>query len=190
MSLIAARPLAQLQDDRSTSIPDPVLRLSPFSALDKLPPEVLHLIWSFIGHLDKFVALCHASSVIAIHEKRSPPRWTSVQVKPGMTLYMTFTRFKGFDYLTGLDDVDPAPGQSQMLKVQDMLIVGRDHFGIRGLYRDSNQIRQREPGMFFHTVPLQKVGTKNMKLYGFSDVSTERQPHDLPNFDRASSSET
>ena len=189
MSLIAARPWTQPQDDRSTSMPDPLLRRSPVPFLDKLPPEVLYLIWSFIGHLEPFVALFHAVSVTVIHEKRSPPHWISVQVKPGMTLYMTFSRFKGSDYLTGLDHVDHAPGQSQMLKVQDMLIVAREHFGVRGLYCKSDEIHQREAGMFFHTVSLRKVGTKNVKLYEFSDVSTESQPHVLANFNRASSSE-
>lgn len=142
--------------------------------LKRLPLVVLEEICSYLD-LEPFpelVALIQSSLNSAVYSKRGRPRWThGIEVKSGATLFMSFKAWNEQSYLTCLDSVRPRTGQTQVLRVEDALIVCRDHFGIRGLYARSDDIGERDPSLFFCTLPLRPSDRKLLKLRGFFDVS-------------------
>ncbi|RMZ75638.1 hypothetical protein DV738_g5398, partial [Chaetothyriales sp. CBS 135597] len=84
---------------------------------------------------------------------------------------MTFNDLNQHAYLATLDIAGNGQQQqpSRVLKLEDILIVCRDHFGIRGLYGNSEEVGDCGPGLFFHTISLQDQSRDLLTLSGFFD---------------------
>ncbi|KIW09664.1 hypothetical protein PV08_12079 [Exophiala spinifera] len=106
------------------------------------------------------------------YSKFSDPAWTDIDpLKPGMTLYMTFSEFEGRQYLAGVHTRPPRQ-RTKSLYIRDQLLIHRDHFAILNLYSTRNEIifdGSREKSTYYYTIDMRNTGLKDVKLHACSD---------------------
>lgn len=121
------------------------------------------------------------------YRERRAPSWIDVQhIKVGTTLYMSFSNFEGRTYLTDIN-INPCATSSKALVAQDELLICRDHFAIQNIYGSADRpgnLEARGQSVFYHTINLRQVGSKELTIRGFSDVSTRMLSKIIPNDQR------
>ncbi|OQV10636.1 hypothetical protein CLAIMM_14603 [Cladophialophora immunda] len=170
---ISARPLVRLRREKFLSQNLLKMLTSPlFEKFNELSVET-GLIENICFYLDPFpelVAITYASS-LRVRKKSHRPFWTDVNLKPGMSLYMTFQKFEGCAYVTNID-TEPSAMPGKVLRVQDELLVCRDHFAIQDVCGTSDPLhsqRVRGQPVFYHRINLRQIGTKQLNIRSFSD---------------------
>lgn len=187
---IVAKPLIRPETITSKSLARSLLDFFSAPFLDKFRPYPV-LIEEICTYLDPFpelTALTYAVSIARQYFKSSGYTWTdALSLKPGITLYMTFNTFQGYEYLSHMD-VNQSASWTKSIKVQDQLLVCRDHFAILDFCTSVDAVRRlglAKPLAFYQTIALRKTGVKELKLRGFSDVSINPAGYLLANVARA-----
>jgi hypothetical protein len=175
--VILARPL--VRPEREGFLSEHLLKrftLPSLPNLNTLPPETIKDICFYLDPYPELVAITYALSVAIRYKTHRTHSWTDLDLKPGMTLYMTFSNFERCTYLTNIDN-KPSAKYDKMLQVQDEFQVCRDHFAIQDIHGTGDRLyghNVRGESVFYQTINLRKIGRKELKIRGFSDVGISR----------------
>lgn len=93
-----------------------------------------------------------------------------------MALHMAFSNFQGCEYLFHIN-IAPSTSWTRSIKVQDQLLVCRDHFAVLDICSGVDEVHRlgmTKPSTFYQTINLRKTGITELKIRVFSDVSINR----------------
>ncbi|EXJ57308.1 hypothetical protein A1O7_07655 [Cladophialophora yegresii CBS 114405] len=143
--------------------------------LRALPAHVLLSICAYLDPFPELISIIQTLPLLTQYTKRDAPSWSWISgLRPGMTLFMTFDRAQGIEYVSRLDTIENDPGRSRPLLLGHELLVCQDHFGIRNLYSPADQLTpppKNPDTLFYQRIPLREPPASSSSLDLFSDVS-------------------
>ncbi|OAL28685.1 hypothetical protein AYO20_09409 [Fonsecaea nubica] len=139
--------------------------------LKSLPFNVLSIICTYLDPFPELMSIIQTLPLLARYMECDKPSWSTLtDLKPGMTLFMTFDKARGIEYLTNLSKTNENLNQSRVLVLGDEIVVCRDHFGIQSLSCGEGPPKRDESrNSFYSTIPLRKVGVSSSHLRLFKD---------------------